>query len=90
MLTRVCFLQRNTTAGERFHVKRGIENIKELGQVVQFKGQKKLTIWSGDKCNNFMGTDSTIFPPFLTPNDTVAAFTTEICRWVPTLVCFMS
>jgi hypothetical protein len=65
-------------------VKRGIENIKELGQVVQFKGEKKLTVWSGDQCNNFMGTDSTIFPPFLTPNDTLGAFTPEICRCVPT------
>jgi hypothetical protein len=64
-------------------VKRGIQNIKELGQVVQFEGENTLTIWSGDKCNKFMGSDSTIFPPFLTTEDPVAAFTPEICRCVP-------
>jgi len=65
-------------------VKRGIENIKELGQVVEFKGQKKLNIWSGENCNKLVGSDSTIFPPFLTPADNVTAFTPEICRCVPT------
>jgi hypothetical protein len=63
-------------------VKRGIKNIKDLGQVVQFKGENALNIWSGDKCNNLTGSDSTIFPPFLTPQDPVAAFTPEICRCV--------
>jgi hypothetical protein len=65
-------------------VNRGIEDIKNLGQVVEFKGEKKLSIWSGDKCNKFMGSDSTIFPPFLKLNDSVATFTPEICRCVPT------
>jgi hypothetical protein len=63
-------------------VKRGIKNVKELGQVVQFKGENALTVWSGDKCNNLTGSDSTIFPPFLTPQDPVAAFTPELCRCV--------
>jgi len=64
-------------------VKRGIRNIKELGQVVQFNGEDALNVWSGDKCNKLSGSDSTIFPPFLTPQDNVAAFTSEICRCVP-------
>ena len=64
-------------------MKRGIKNIKELGQVVQFNGENALNIWSGDKCNKLTGSDSTIFPPFLTPQDPVAAFTPEICRCVP-------
>jgi hypothetical protein len=64
-------------------VKRGIENIKDLGQVVQFEGETTLNIWSGNKCNKLKGSDSTIFPPFLTPKDLVAAFTPEICRCVP-------
>ena len=64
-------------------MKRGMKNIKELGQVVQFKGENALNIWSGDKCNKLTGSDSTIFPPFLTPQDPVAAFTPEICRCVP-------
>lgn len=50
--------------------------------MVQFKGENALTVWSGDKCNNLTGSDSTIFPPFLTPQDPVAAFTPELCRCV--------
>jgi len=64
-------------------VKRGIKNIKDLGQVVLFKEEQALNVWSGDKCNKLAGSDSTIFPPFLNPQDTVAAFTPEICRCVP-------
>jgi hypothetical protein len=67
---------------ERLRVKRGIENIKDLGRLVEFKDQRVQTVWSGQKCNELRGTDSTIFPPFLTNKDKIEGFLPDLCRYV--------
>jgi hypothetical protein len=72
--------QKNYSAGGRFKVKRGIENIRDVGQVVEYEGQKQLSVYDGDECNKFRGTDSTIFGPFLTTSDKIEAFAPDLCR----------
>lgn len=72
--------QKNNSIGGRFRVKRGIENIKDVGRVVEYEGQKQLSVYDGEECNKFRGTDSTIFPPFLTTSDKVEAFAPDLCR----------
>jgi len=67
---------------ERFEVKRGMEDIKELGKLVEFKDQKIQTVWDGEECNTLRGTDSTIFPPFLTNKDKIEGFLPDLCRYV--------
>ncbi|KAJ9589993.1 hypothetical protein L9F63_016885, partial [Diploptera punctata] len=71
---------RNATPTGRYRVKRGIKNIKELGQIVQFNGMKKMSIWSGEECNRFIGSDGTLFAPFLGPADKLGVFSPTICR----------
>lgn len=61
-------------------MKRGIENIKDVGRVVEYEGKKQLTVYDGEECNKFRGTDSTIFSPFLTTSDKIEAFAPDLCR----------
>ncbi|KAJ9589998.1 hypothetical protein L9F63_016890, partial [Diploptera punctata] len=71
---------KNGTVRERLRVKRGIENIKDVGKIVEFEDQDSLSVWDGEECNKLSGTDSTIFPPFLTKKDKIEGFLTDLCR----------
>lgn len=59
---------------------RGIKNYKDLGRVVSFNGETEMDYWEGEECNNYMGTDSTIFPPFMTKEQGIFAYEPSICR----------
>ncbi|KAF3427604.1 hypothetical protein E2986_13422 [Frieseomelitta varia] len=69
-----------TIAPDRIRVLRGTKNYKDVGKVIELNGQKKLNVWSGDECNTFHGTDSTIFAPILTENEDLVTFLSESCR----------
>lgn len=75
------FIQSNgTVVPQRIRVLRGIKDYRDVGRVIEFDGKPKLDIWSQDHCNEFNGTDSTIFPPFLTEADDIVSFSPDICR----------
>ncbi|XP_031830913.2 sensory neuron membrane protein 1 isoform X2 [Nomia melanderi] len=61
-------------------VLRGIKNYRDTGRVIEFNGEPMLSIWADDRCNQFNGTDSTIFPPLMTEQDDIVSFSPEICR----------
>ncbi|EAA07986.4 AGAP002451-PA [Anopheles gambiae str. PEST] len=74
------FGMRNHTEAGRWVVYRGVKNIRDLGRVVSYNEETEMDIWDGDECNQYIGTDSTIFPPFLTAQDRLWAWSPEICR----------
>lgn len=39
-----------------------------------------MNTWEGDECNHYVGTDSTIFPPYMKPADGIWAYEPSICR----------
>ncbi|KAL7019297.1 hypothetical protein ACKWTF_011068 [Chironomus riparius] len=73
------FGHKNNTSMSRFTILRGIRDIKDLGRVVKINGDNQLSVWDGDECNRLRGTDSTIFPPFLEPDDGLWTYTPDIC-----------
>lgn len=59
---------------------RGLKNYQDLGRVIAMDDEPELNMWKGDECNQFKGTDSTIFPPYMEPGDDIWAFERGICR----------
>ncbi|XP_076661699.1 sensory neuron membrane protein 1 isoform X2 [Halictus rubicundus] len=64
----------------RIRVLRGRKNFKDVGRVIEYDGLPALTIYDGEHCNAFNGTDSTIFPSLMTREDDIVSFSPEICR----------
>ena len=73
-------LQKNGTAANKFTVKRGIKNYKEVGQVVKYNDQTELDVWSTEECNQFRGTDGTIFPGLIPKKADIPSFAAALCR----------
>lgn len=74
------FHQTNATSSGRWKVMRGVKNIKDLGKVVEIDGEHEFEAWDGDECNEFRGTDGTIFSPFNQPEDVFWSTEPAICR----------
>ncbi|XP_058451194.1 sensory neuron membrane protein 1 [Malaya genurostris] len=74
------FGMRNGTDAGRWVVYRGVKNIRDLGRVVSYNDETEMDVYDGDSCNQYIGTDSTIFPPFLTKDDKLWAWSPDICR----------
>lgn len=75
------FQANGTHSPDRIRVFRGIKNYKDVGRVLSIGNETKMSIWpDSGPCNDYRGTDGTIFPPFLTKNREVWAVFPDICR----------
>ncbi|XP_015114525.1 sensory neuron membrane protein 1 [Diachasma alloeum] len=73
-----------TVVPDRIKVKRGLNNYVEVGEVVEFKGEKKQNVWAEDgPCNDYHGTDTTIFHALLFEDEDVVSFATDLCISLP-------
>ncbi|KAJ1531328.1 hypothetical protein ONE63_000012 [Megalurothrips usitatus] len=74
------FGARNGTADPvRLEVRRGVNDPRDVGRVVRVDGREALSVWGDEPCDSPSGTDSTIFPPFLRPEDDIVAYATDLC-----------
>jgi hypothetical protein len=73
-------MQKNGTSAGRWVVKRGVTNAREMGTAVSYNGETEAGVWKSDECDRFVGTDSTIFPPFLKKEEGLWAYSPELCR----------
>lgn len=77
-----CTAQKNgTIETNRYVVNRGVKMPMDVGQVVRFNGKHEMDVWPGEECNRIHGTDTTIFPPFITPETDLSSFSGDICRY---------
>ncbi|KAF5291050.1 hypothetical protein FQA39_LY14483 [Lamprigera yunnana] len=75
------FGMKNGTIDEHtLTVKRGIKKSHDVGKVIAYDGAKEMSVWPTKECNQYVGTDSTIFPPFMTTEEGVAAYAPDLCR----------
>ncbi|KAL7302088.1 hypothetical protein TKK_0005317 [Trichogramma kaykai] len=67
---------------DHYRVKRGIKNIMEVGNVVEYNGKTNVSVWNDEFCDTFYGTDGTILHPFFDKKgrDTVDVFVASMCR----------
>lgn len=82
--TDISFLQGNNTDLGTVKVNRGSIDHRRVGQVISFNGQEELDYWpeedEANDCNQFYGTDSTIFPPLIQRHTKLAGYDRNICR----------
>ncbi|XP_046745518.1 sensory neuron membrane protein 1-like [Diprion similis] len=69
-----------TIREDRIKVTRGVKDPKKIGYVVEYKNQTIQTVWNGDECNSFEGTDTTIFHPGLYKDENIIGFSVDLCR----------
>lgn len=63
-------------------VDRGMDDIKQLGDILTWNGEKYSRYWKGSNsnCNKVEGRDSTIYPPHINEGDSFTIYTTDLCR----------
>nr|QIJ45702.1 sensory neuron membrane protein [Glyphodes pyloalis] len=60
-------------------VRRGVKNVMDVGKVIAVDGKTEQNVWK-DQCDDYVGTDGTVFPPFLTEKDNLESFSSDLCR----------
>jgi hypothetical protein len=65
-----------------FNVKRGVMDHREVGKMMLYNHEPQQYVWDGPECNKLAGTDSTVFPPLMDPQDDIVSFSPDLCRWV--------
>lgn len=69
----------DTDLGE-FTVFRGKKNSDLVGRIAAYNDEEENDMWKGEECNQYVGTDSTIFPPYMNETDGIWAYEAAICR----------
>ncbi|XP_066583077.1 sensory neuron membrane protein 1-like isoform X2 [Prorops nasuta] len=70
----------HTIQPDTLRVLRGTKNYKDVGRVIEWREKPEMQMWAGPPCNQYNGTDTTIFPPLMGPEDDIVSFGAEICR----------
>lgn len=59
---------------------RGVKESHDVGRILEFDGKKEMEVWPTKECNQYKGTDGTVFAPYLTKEEGLASFAPDLCR----------
>lgn len=59
---------------------RGVNNLMDIGQVVELNGKRNMSTWNDTECDKIFGGDGTIFHPFLYETENIVSFAPDLCR----------
>ncbi|XP_069789559.1 scavenger receptor class B member 1 isoform X6 [Narcine bancroftii] len=74
------FAEMNNSESGLFTVHTGVDNITKVHIVDNWNGVRKVNYWHSEQCNMINGTAGEMWPPFLTPSDTLTFFSPDSCR----------
>jgi len=83
------FYGKNNSEDGEFKIFTGVGDVSKLGTIVTFNNKTTEDIWfkseedDGSECNSIKGSDGSLFPPFVTKNQTFYIYNKEMCRSLP-------
>ncbi|ODM99661.1 Platelet glycoprotein 4 [Orchesella cincta] len=71
----------NDTAQGPYTVARGTSDKSRFGTILKYKNKSELPYWpKSSHCNKIVGSDGTIFPPFVEKHTALKLFNSDLCR----------
>ncbi|RWS26453.1 platelet glycoprotein 4-like protein [Leptotrombidium deliense] len=71
---------KNHTADGNWTIYTGKSSLDEFGSVVKWSNLSYLSCWSGDDCNRIEGTDGMMFHPFVSNEESIKLFSSDVKR----------
>lgn len=76
------FYGKNGTSPGVYTSYTGVGNVMDLKSIITFRQRTKVPHWTGDTCNQLMGTDGSAFHPKVKRKETLYLFNVDLCRLV--------
>ncbi|XP_072443677.1 scavenger receptor class B member 1 isoform X2 [Chiloscyllium punctatum] len=74
------FADMNNSNTGLFTVFTGVDNITKVHLIDNWNGIKEVNYWHSQQCNLINGTAGEMWPPFITPSDTLTFYSPDSCR----------
>ncbi|XP_072365874.1 scavenger receptor class B member 1 isoform X2 [Scyliorhinus torazame] len=74
------FVEMNNSNTGLFTVYTGANDITKVHLVDNWNGIKEVNYWHSEQCNMINGTAGEMWPPFMTPSDTLTFYSPDLCR----------
>lgn len=71
---------KNATVSDTFSIMTGYSDYNDKGKIIDWNGSKKLDLWESENANLINGTDGTMFAPFMTRDQNIFSFSSDMCR----------
>lgn len=74
------FYGKNNSDDGLYSVYTGEDTSSKFARLEQWNNHRQLPFWAGPTCNMINGTDGGQFPPFVSKDNTLYVFSTDLCR----------